>query len=103
MWTVHDVRGGWWLWRIFSEGKKTSVEVREQKKTVDASALGIKNWWRIFETVQDNLQNFVISSENITEWAFVYWNDTGILCKLQQVSGQAVGSKQTHFVGPDSR
>jgi hypothetical protein len=29
------------------------LEVHEQKKKEDASALGIKNWWRIFETVQD--------------------------------------------------
>jgi hypothetical protein len=29
------------------------LEVREQTKTVDASALGVKNWWRVFETVQD--------------------------------------------------
>jgi hypothetical protein len=30
---------------------------------------------------------------------FVHYNDTRILCALQQVSGQTVGSKQTHFVG----
>jgi hypothetical protein len=87
----------------FFWGWETLVEVREQKKTVDASPLGIKNWWRMFETVQDNLQNFLVSSENITERAFVHCNDTGILRKLQHVSGQAVGSKQTLFVGPDSR
>ena len=29
------------------------LEVREQTKTVDASALGIKNWWWMFETMQD--------------------------------------------------
>jgi hypothetical protein len=30
---------------------------------------------------------------------FVHCNDTRIQCALQQVSGQTVGSKQTHFVG----
>jgi len=42
-------------------------------------------------------------SNKLYEIRFVHCNDTRILCKLQQVSGQTVGSKQTHFVGPDSR
>ena len=34
---------------------------------------------------------------------FVHCNNTGTLRKLQHMSGQTVGSKQTHFFAPDSR
>ena len=34
---------------------------------------------------------------------FVRCNNTRLLCKLQPVSGQSVGSKQTYFVGRNSR
>jgi hypothetical protein len=49
---VSDVNGTWCTCRMMT-ASNFLLEVRERTKTMDASALGIKSWWRIFETVQD--------------------------------------------------
>jgi len=53
-------------WDEFFYGLKTLLEVREQKKTVGASALGIKNWWRTFSTVHSHF--WWIITEEAKQW-----------------------------------